>query len=142
MEESRHNRNTDHSQQQSVDQSEKKSPGGRLVGFFLLGSSQVISNHCIDPHAEADGYGADEILDRIDQGQSGHCVFADLCYEKAVYDIIQRIYQHGDHHGKSHGHDQWKYRFFFHKSFIHLSVAPYNAYNDVCRRSAGKRKAT
>ena len=142
MEESRHNRNTDHSQQQSVDQSEKKSPGGRLVGFFLLGSSQVISNHCIDPHAEADGYGADEILDRIDQGQSGHCVFADLCYEKAVYDIIQGIYQHRDHHRKTHRHDQWKYGFFFHKSFIHLSVAPYNAYNDVCRRSAGKRNAT
>ena len=108
-----------------MDQGKKQPPGSCPVCFFLFRSSQIIGDHSVDPHAETDGDSVDKVLDRVDQGQSCHGVFADLCYKKAVYDIVQRIYQHGDHHRKSHRHDQWKYGLFFHKSFIHLSITPF-----------------
>ena len=78
------------------------------------------SNLRADSHAKTNGNGIHQVLDGKDQGKRCHGIFTDLRNKEAVYYIIQRVYQHGDHHGESHGHDQRKYWLFFHKSIVHL----------------------
>ena len=48
------------------------------------------------------------------------CIFTDLCDKKAVNDIVERIYHHGEHHRKRHGQKQREDRLLFHKLVVHI----------------------
>ena len=75
-----------------------------VCGIFIF-RPKIKGDQSVDSHAETDGNGVDEILDRIDQRQSRHGVFTDSGDKVAVHDIVKGIDQHGDYHGKRHGHD-------------------------------------
>lgn len=56
--------------------------------------SEIIGDCRIYSDAETYADGIRKILKRINDGYGRHGVFADLCDEKTVYDIIQRIDEH------------------------------------------------
>ena len=119
----RHKSDTYHRHENTVDTGQDRAPGSCGVRRFIISGAKVKGDQSVDPYAETDGNGVDEILDRVDQRKRGHGVFTDFCHKVAVYNIIEGIYQHGDHHGKRHGHDQGKNRFFFHKGFVHFYLS-------------------
>ena len=119
----RHKSDTYYRHENTVDTGQDRAPGSCGVRRFIISGAKVKGDQSVDPYAETDGNGIDEILDRVDQRKRGHGVFTDFCHKVAVYNIIEGIYQHGDHHGKRHGHDQGKNRFFFHKGFVHFYLS-------------------
>ena len=61
------------------------------------------------------GNGKDNILKRKGQGNSGESFCSQAGYIDAVYNIVERLYQHGQHHGHGHAHQQSEHRSSFHK---------------------------
>src|SRR5699024_9362147 len=101
----RHKSNTAYSHENPVDDCQHSAPGSRSVCGIFIFRPKIKGDQSVDSHAETDGNGVDEILDRIDQRQSSHGVFTDSGDKVAVHDIVKGIDQHGDYHGKRHGHD-------------------------------------
>ena len=83
-----HNSDADHSHQDSMDHRQKKSVGCGGVCHFFVPCAKVIGNSGVDSDPEADGNGVDHVLDRIDKGQGGHGLLADLCHEEAVHNVV------------------------------------------------------
>lgn len=83
-----HNSNADHSHQDPVDHRQKKSVGCGSVCHFFVPCAKVIGNSGVDSDPEANGNGVDHVLDRIDKGQGGHGLLADLCHEEAVHNVV------------------------------------------------------
>ena len=83
-----HNSDADHSHQDPVDHRQKKSVGCGSVCHFFVACAKVIGNSGVDSDPEANGNGVDHVLDRIDKGQGGHGLLADLCHEEAVHNIV------------------------------------------------------
>ena len=54
----------------------------------LLEALQKEVNSGVDSDSEANGNGVDHVLDRIDKGQGGHGLLADLCHEEAVHNVV------------------------------------------------------
>lgn len=80
-----------------------------------------------------------EILNRKNKGQCGHCFFADLRNKKAVNNIIQGTHQHGYDHGKCHGCQQGQDWLFFHKCIVHSAITSIN-YSAVSFPDMGNKK--
>jgi len=71
-----------------VDHRQKKSVGCGSVCHFFVACAKVIGNSGVDSDSEANGNGVDHVLDRIDKGQGGHGLLADLCHEEAVHNVV------------------------------------------------------
>lgn len=84
--------------QYAVDQRKRHTVRGGCIGPVLLTCAQMQSDLGVDAYAEADGDGIDKVLQRIDQRKRRHGILTDLRHKKAVYDIVERVDQHGDHH--------------------------------------------
>ena len=102
-----------------VDHCEGHPLAGCPAGLFPLPRPQVEGDHRVDANAEAHPHGGDEVLHRVDQGQGGHGVLADLGHEEAVHDVVQGVDQHGQHHGQGHGQHQGEDGAFLHKTLVH-----------------------
>ena len=102
-----------------MNQCQHQSLCSRHTGLFFLSGAQLKGDHGIDSYAESNPQGIRQILDRVHQRKSRHGIFADPGHKKAVYDIIQGIHQHRNHHRQGHGDNQRDHRLFFHKGFVH-----------------------
>ena len=89
------------------------------VRLLILFCAQMIGDHGIHTDAESDGDRADQILNRVYERQSGQRVLADRRDKKTVDDVVERVYEHRDHHRESHARQQREHRALSHKSFIH-----------------------
>ena len=68
---------------------DRKNPWVAAVSaIFFVPCAKVIGNSGVDSDSEANGNGVDHVLDRIDKGQGGHGLLADLCHEEAVHNVV------------------------------------------------------
>ena len=63
-------------------------------------------NDSIGTDAETNCDRMQKILDRVDKGNSHHCIFAHACNENTVNNIIEGIDEHGKHHRDTHTQQQ------------------------------------
>ena len=54
------------------------------------------------PHPGAYPHGDHHILEGEGQRDGGEGVFAEAGHEHGVHRVVQRLHQHGDHHGQAH----------------------------------------
>ena len=66
-----------------------------FVRMELVSGTETKSNHNIDSDAETDRNRVDKILYWKYKRKCGHGIFADLCNENTVDNVVKRIYQHG-----------------------------------------------
>ena len=114
-----HHRDAHHRQDDPVQNVPQNALGRGGVGLFGVLGPQVIGDHRVGADGKADGHGVDQILHRVDQGQGGHGVLADLGHIVAVHDVVQRRHHHGQHHRQRHGQHQRQDGPRFHKALLH-----------------------
>ena len=74
-----------------------------LVGTVEILFSETSGKACIDTDTGAGCHSDHQVLCRECQRNSSQCIFADLCYEHAVDDIVKCLDQHRYNHRKRHG---------------------------------------
>ena len=74
----------------------------RLICFVPSASAKMLSDHGIDTDAKTNGHCIDKILDWEHQRKGCHGILTDLCHKITVYNVVKRIYRHGDDHRKGH----------------------------------------
>ena len=98
--ERRNDGKADPGEKNAVEDAQQDPQRPRLGSFLLLLCSQIEGHRRIDADAEADAHRADDILYGKHQGEGRHGILADLRHKIAVYDVVQGVDQHGQHHGQ------------------------------------------
>ena len=88
--------------QQISDQRQQQTMGHSAVCFLLILLSKLSCYIGIHPYTDSHGTGYYQRLYRKSQGNSRKCIFSNLCHKHTVYNVVQRLYQHGQHRRKSH----------------------------------------
>lgn len=110
---------------------------GSDLGLYVS-RSEIVGDCRIYSDAETYADGIRKILKRINDGYGRHGVFADLCDEKTVDDIIERIDEHGYNHRQSHFQNKRQNRLFFHECLIHGRILPKSDFYDIICFSFGR----
>ena len=85
-------------QQNSVDR--------RAVGGLIVLFTQTLGEEGVDTDAGTHCHRDHQVLGRKGQTYGGKGVLADVGDENAVHHVIERLHQHGDHHGQGHGNKE------------------------------------
>ena len=121
-----HNSDAGRSEDQPVKGGQRNSLGGRGVRPAAVSGPQSDGDDRVDAHAEADGHGIDEVLNRVHQREGSHGLLADFGYKEAVHDVVQGVDQHGQHHGQGHRGQEGEDGPLLHKCLAHCS-SPFRA---------------
>ena len=100
--ETRHNGDAHDHAHHAMDNRARNTARRRRVCLISLTGTEMIRNHRVDAHAEADSERVYQILHRINQRQCCYRVLTYFCNKQAVDDVIQRVHQHGNHHRQRH----------------------------------------
>ena len=122
----------------AVQSAENDAERCRTVCRLSAARSEIIGDCRIYSDAETYADGIRKILKRINDGYGRHGVFADLCDEKTVDDIIERIDEHGYNHRQSHFQNKRQNRLFFHECLIHGRILPKSDFYDIICFSFGR----
>lgn len=76
----------------------------RKLGILWFSLAQRAGKQRIDTDAGTDRYGDHQVLNRECHGYGGQRFLANLGNEYAVNDVVHRLHQHRDNHGKRHGY--------------------------------------
>ena len=80
-------------------QGQKNAVLGGRVGPPLILFTQAFGEQGVDAHARAHAHGDHDVLQRERQRNSGQGALADVGHEDRVHHVVQRLHQHGHHHG-------------------------------------------
>ena len=80
-------------------QGQKNAVLGGRVGPLLILFTQAFGEQGVDAHARAHAHGDHDVLQRERQRNRGQGALADVGHEDRVHHVVQRLHQHGHHHG-------------------------------------------
>ena len=91
---------------QRAEDSQENSVVGSPVGLCKIFFAQALRQQGVDPHACACGDGDHQVLYREGQRYGSQGVLADHGHKHAVHNVVERLNQHGNHHGQGHSDQQ------------------------------------
>ena len=89
----------------------------RAVRARLILLAQRAGEQGVHTHGGACADGDHQVLQGESQRDGGQGVFTQPGHEDAVHDVVQRLHQHGDHHGHRHAGQQSSHRHFIFRWF-------------------------
>ena len=98
--------NADQRENHEVAQGQEDAGVGSLVRHVLLLFTQRAGKQGIDAHGGAAAKGDHQVLKRKCEGHGIQGILTELGHENAVHNVVQRLHQHGDHHGNGHACQQ------------------------------------
>ena len=96
----------EHDEEQGAEQDQQDAGQPHLVGPLPVAGPQGPREQGPHAYAQAHRDGDHQVLDREGQPHGGEGVLADMGDEDAVYDVVQGLDQHGQHHRQGHGDQQ------------------------------------
>ena len=86
--------------------SQKDSVSGGDVGMVPVSLTQGLTEQAVHTHRHADGAADEQVLHRKGQRQRRYGTLRNLGHIHAVHHIVNRLHQHGQNQGQSHGKQQ------------------------------------
>ena len=87
-------------------QPQKDGVAGRSIRHDKILLPQVPGEQGVDAHAGAGGHGDHQVLHGIRQRDRSQRGLADVRDKHTVYNVVQGLDEHGEHHGPRHGQQQ------------------------------------
>ncbi len=93
---------------------------GRRIRRSLVFFPQTPGEPGIHTHARSHPHGNHQVLPGKCQGHRRQGVLTETRHEDRVHHVVQRLHQHGDHHGHRHGNQQPVHRLDTHFVFVQI----------------------
>ena len=92
------------------------------VGMFRILCAQGAGDQGVDAHAHARGKADHQVLRREGQGNGVQRLLGNHADEHGVYNIIERLHQHGNYDGQRHGRNQLADGHYAHLVFLYRLI--------------------